>query len=240
MVRARSSQPGHARATLVNVGAPADSPSPHTARFPLADLVEQVDAFLQRWPLACADRRGLRFVGAAGAQLRIPLLAPRCRPGESLADYRLRLPGSPERHVLLLLQAGAMAVGYWDGPELVHHKAVRRYVVRGNGRAQPLHQKTRGKSRYGSRLRLQNWKRLLVETNERLHEYWAEYGGPERVFVAVPVRVFSDLAATEPAPPFLREDARVQRVPMHVHRPDFAELMRVHGWLAHGRLELPG
>jgi len=29
-------------------------------------------------------------------------------------------------------------------------------------------------------------------------------------------------------------------VPMHVHRPDHAELVRVRVWLAMGRLELPG
>jgi hypothetical protein len=209
-------------------------------RFPLADLVEQVEAFLCRWPAASADRRGLAFVGQAGARLRLPLLAPRCAAGERLADYLPRLPGAQERHVVLLLQAGAMAVGYWDGDELLHHKAVRRYVVRGHGKAQSLHRKTRGKSRYGSRLRLQNWQRLLVETNQRLADYWHEYGEPERVFVAVPVRAFSDLVAVDPAPPFRRDDAKVQRVPMHVHRPDFTELLRVHGWLAHGRLELPG
>jgi len=28
-------------------------------------------------------------------------------------------------------------------------------------------------------------------------------------------------------------------VPMHVHRPDHAELLRVRSWLARGRLELP-
>ena len=58
--------------------------------------------------------------------------------------------------VLLLLQAGAMAIGQWDVDELMYHKAIRRYVVRGHGRAQPLHARTKGKSRYGARLRLQN------------------------------------------------------------------------------------
>ena len=57
---------------------------------------------------------------------------------------------------------------------------------------------------------------------------------------ALPIRVANDLWSVEPAPPFARDDARLQRVPMHVHRPDFAELRRVHHWLAHGRLELPG
>ncbi|MFN9757759.1 MAG: hypothetical protein ACK58X_15235, partial [Planctomycetota bacterium] len=156
-----------------------------------------------------------------------------------LADYAQRLPGPVERSVVLLLQAGAMAIGYWDGDELLHHKASRRYVVRGHGKAQPLHRKTRGKSRYGARLRLQNWKRLLAETNARLRDYWRDFGAPERVFLAVPVRTLPELLAAEPAPPFVRDDPRLQRVPMHVHRPDFAELQRVRRWLGIGRLELP-
>lgn len=208
-------------------------------RFALADLPEQVDAFRQRWPSARADRRGLAFAGAPGARLRLPLLAPRAAAGEALADYAARLPGPVERSVLLLLQAGAMAIGYWDGDELLRHKAIRRYVVRGHGKAQPLHRKTRGKSRYGARLRLQNWKRLLGETNERLQDCWREFGAPERVFVAVPVRTLPELLAADPAPPFARDDGRLQRVPMHVHRPDFAELQRVRRWLGVGRLELP-
>jgi hypothetical protein len=122
---------------------------------------------------------------------------------------------------------------------LLHHKASRRYVVRGHGKAQPLHRKTRGKSRYGARLRLQNWKRLLAETNARLRDYWRDFGAPERVFLAVPVRTLPELLAAEPAPPFARDDPRLQRVPMHVHRPDFAELQRVRRWLGSGRLEVP-
>ena len=216
-----------------------NDPVARAVRFPLTDLGEQVEAFLQRWPDSCADRRGLVFAGADGARLRVPLLAPRVAPGEPLADYAARSPGVPPRHVVLLLQAGAMALGYWDGGELLHHKAIRRYVVRGHGKAQPLHQKTRGRSRYGARLRLQNWKRLLVETNERLHDYWRELGAPDRVFVAMPVRVMVDLFAAAPAPPLVRDDPRLQRVPMHVHRPDHGELLRVHAWLGHGRLELP-
>ena len=214
-------------------------PARRVVRFPCADLLEQVEAFAARWPGACGDKRGLVFAGDATARLRVPLLAPRLRPGERIGDYLQRLPGPAERHVVLLLQAGAMAIGYWDGSDLVRHKAVRRYVVRGHGKAQHLHAKTRGKSRYGSRLRLQNWKRLLSETKERLHDWFGEFGAPERIFHSVPVRTWSDLFAAEPAPPFARDDATLQRVPMHVHRPDFAELRRVHGWLLYGRLELP-
>ena len=218
--------------------ADTEGPRRQEVRFPLADLPAQIEAFSVRWPAARADRAGATFVGE-GAALHVPLLAPRLSPGEAIADYRARLPGAPETAVVLLLQAGAMAFGCWRGVELLRHKAVRKYVVRGHGRAQPLHLKTAGKSRQGSRLRLQNWQRLLVETNERLRDCWRDLGTPDRVFVAIPVRVWSDLAATDPPPPFARDDARVQRVPIHVHRPDFTELQRVHCWLVHGRLELP-
>ena len=212
---------------------------PRVIRFAQADLAEQLEAFASRWPDARADRRGLIFAAGPGARLRVPLLAPRVQPGESIRSYAARLPAPPERQLLLLLQAGAMAIGYWDGDELVQHKAERRYVVRGHGRAQPLHSKTRGKSRYGARLRLQNWKRLLVDTNTRLAAMCGLHGEPERLFVAVPVRALADLYATDPPPPFARDDERLQRVPMHVHRPDHEELLRVHRWLGIGRLELP-
>jgi hypothetical protein len=214
--------------------------SKRTVRFAFADLDEQIEAFLARWPAASADPRGLVFVGDVGARLRVPLLAPRPAPGERLRDYAPRAAVTPGAHVVLLLQAGAMAVGCWDGQHLVAHKAVRRYVVRGNGKAQMLHRKTRGKSRYGARLRLQNWRRLLAETSARLHELEAGHGPVERVFLAAPVRLWAELFAADPTPPFARDDVRLQRVPMHVHRPDFAELLRVHHWLGRGRLELPG
>lgn len=217
----------------------ADQPPRWSVRFPLADLGEQVEAFAGHWPDARADRHGRTFAVAGAASLRLPLLAPRAAPGEAIGAYAERLPGPEERIVVLLLQAGAMAFGCWRGAALLRHKAVRRYVVRGHGKAQPLHRKTVGKSRYGARLRLQNWRRLLAETSERLHACWRELGPPDRIFTAIPVRVFSDFAAATPPPPFRGDDPRVERVPMHVHRPDFAELQRVHRWLGHGRLELP-
>lgn len=209
-------------------------------RFPLQDLEEQVGDFGLSWPGAVADRAGVTFAGGAGARLRLPLAAPRAQPGETATAYRRRLPGPCERHAVLLLQAAGVALGYWDGEELLQHKALRKYVVRGHGKAQPKHLETRGKSRYGSRLRLQNWQRLLAETNAWLAAAFALHGEPERIFVAVPVRATAALFGAEPPPPFARDDARVQRLPVHVHRPDFAELQRVRGWMRYGRLELPG
>ncbi|MCA8965615.1 MAG: hypothetical protein H6838_09595 [Planctomycetes bacterium] len=212
-------------------------------RFGVDDLPEQLQAFAQRYPDAVADRRGLTFVAGA-ARLRPPLLAPRPRVGQPVVSYLERLavdarPGDAERHLVLLLRAGAAAVGYWEGDELLDHKALAAYVVRGNGKAQPTYLASRGKSRYGSRLRLQNWRRLLTDVSERLRRCEEQFGAPERIFLGMPVRLLAELWSADPAPPFAHDDARVQRLPLHVFRPDFAELQRVRAWMATGALELP-
>jgi len=211
-----------------------------SVRFPWQDLPEQLQAFAERWPAAVADAHGHGFVvAAAPARLHLPLVATRPRPGEPIDVYAARLESALGLQVVLLVRAGAVAFGCWLDDELVAHKAMRKYVVRGNGRAQATHLKTRGKSRYGSRLRLQNWRRLLSETNERLHDLWQQYGVPARVFWSAPVRVWADVLAADPLPPFVREGDELQRLPLHVHRPDFEELGRVRRLLEHGRLVLP-
>ncbi len=211
-----------------------------SVRYPWRDLPEQLAAFAERWPSAVADARGHGFVvPAVAARLLLPLVVTRPRPGERIDGYAERLAPELGLQVVLLVRAGAVALGGWLDDELIVHKALRKYVVRGNGRAQATYQKTRGKSRYGSRLRLQNWRALLTETNERLRELWQAHGPPQRVFWSAPVRVWVDLHAASPPPPFPREAERLQRLPVHVHRPDFEELCRVRSWLEHGRLELP-
>lgn len=210
--------------------------------FDRADLAEQVEAFAQRHPTARADRRGLVFVGARD-RLRPPVLSLRAIAGETIAAYAGRLAAAApapgiERHLVLLLRAGATAIGCWQGDELCYHKAIRTYVVRGSGKAQPTYLASRGKSRYGSRLRLQNWRRLLNDVGERVAWCAQQHGEPERIFTAMPVRVASDLWEADSPPPFARDDARLLRLPVHVHRPDFEELLRVRRWMARGQLEL--
>lgn len=208
--------------------------------FPRDELMEQLLAFALRWIDARADAAARAFVAAdGGARLAPPLCAPRPAVGELVGDYIARLVLREDASVVLLLRAGAVALGWWHGDELIDHKAIRKYVVRGNGKAQATHLKTKGKSRYGSRLRLQNWKSLLADTNERLGDWWRVHGAPDRVYWSAPVRVWADLLAASPSPPFAADDQRLERIPLHVHRPDFEELLRVRGRLWTGLVELP-
>jgi len=224
----------------VTSGGDKAEPVRNAVRFDWRDTAEQLGDFAARWPGAVADARGRAFVDASsGARLVLPFVWSPPAPGARIDAFAAALPERLARRCVVLLQAGAAALGYWDDDELVRHKAYKRYVVRGNGKAQPLHRKSKGKSRYGSRLRLQNRRRLLTEVNERLRAWWDELGAPEQVFFAVPVRARADWFAADPAPPFARDDVRSRRIPVHAHEPDFAELRRVHGLLLRGRLELP-
>lgn len=217
-----------------------DDPTPDLRgkHFVHGDLPEQLAAFAQRWPGTRATADGRAFlVDSPPARLLVPMVAAPPLPGESIEDYAVRAPARVGRQVVVLLRAGAVALGYWDGDDLVAHKALHKYVVRGHGRAQPTYQKTRGASRYGARLRLQNWRSLLRETNERLHDWWRRFGAPERVFYSAPVRAWPELLRADPPPPF--EAAEAERLPLHVHRPDHQELLRVRAWLGCGRIDLP-
>ncbi|MEM7356537.1 MAG: hypothetical protein AAF657_37320, partial [Acidobacteriota bacterium] len=116
-------------------------------------------------------------------------------------------------------------------------KSFRRYVVRGKGRAQPLHLKTKGKSRYGSRLRLANARRLLVETNEKLNEWEEDFGPADRIYYSCPVRLWPSLFEASPAPPFEKSGPLV-RIPLDLPRPTVDVLLRTYRSFEYGRIEV--
>lgn len=152
------------------------------------------------------------------------------------ARYLERLPERLGRICIVLVHAGATALGVFeDDADWIAHKVIKKYVVRGHGKAQPLHRKTKGKSRYGSRLRLQNFESQLGATNEKLNEWWRDFGPFDRVFRFVPPRVAPDLDAASPSPPWGGEFV-VEPIRFHVHVPDFAELKRVRWKLTHGEI----
>lgn len=187
------------------------------------------------------EPRGRRFLGVETARsgaplaIEVPLVLPRVRDGESIAAYVARVPARLGNEIVLLARAGAVAWGLWDDDRLVRHKVDKRYVVRGTGRAQPSYLESKGKSRYGSRLRLMNHRALLEDTSARMHALWKEYGPADRVYVGCPVRLWADFARAGAGLP-LGFDERIIRLPFDFGAPGFDELMRVRARLTTGEL----
>lgn len=175
-----------------------------------------------------------------GHTLRVhPALVAPLGPGQrDLLDHLDSLPEELGPHLVVLLQAGRCSMGWFTDDELIESKSFSRYVVRGNGRAQPTHLKTKGKSRYGSRLRLQNALALLEESNERMGEWWDEHGPADAVLHAAPARLWSSLLETDPAPPF-DADTPLRRIPRDLPRPTSDLVLRTWRFCCYLRLEWP-
>ena len=104
-------------------------------------------------------------------RLRLPLFFPSGESGEPLWHYiqENSFEKLPLIWNVLLMESGRAAIGTFKDGKIVEHKNIRKYMVRkGQGKSQLTHLKTKGKSRYGSRLRLQESEAFFFEIIERL------------------------------------------------------------------------
>ena len=176
---------------------------------------------------------------SAGPSLTLPLTFPAAQPGESLVSYLESVPDTPPAQLILLLQAGHAALGYFD-TECTHHKVISKYMVRrGQGKAQLTFSKTRGKSRLGSRIRLQQSLAYFREINEKLSDWSDQIDATEQIFLSCPIRFRHELFHGKTQPPFTEEDSRLRKVPFSTHRPTFKELNRIRFLLKAGILDVP-
>lgn len=85
-------------------------------------------------------------------------------------------PVEESHYCLALISAGQAALGYYHQGRLVEHKIFRAYLVRQKqGKSQYKHLKTKGKSRAGSRIRLEETEQFFKEINQRLQRYASQY-----------------------------------------------------------------
>ena len=166
-----------------------------------------------------------------------PAVLPRPIEGESAHDWIVRLPAAIGVQAVLLLRAGSAAMGVFADTECLAHRCSRRYVVRGNGKAQTTWVRTRGKSRYGSRLRLQNADRLLADVATTTVEWAGWLEAASLIHWSCPERQWAALHEHEPTMRALRNDPRTRKIAFHVHEPRFEELERVWWRLRHGLIE---
>ncbi|RMF72748.1 MAG: hypothetical protein D6738_10480 [Acidobacteria bacterium] len=211
-------------------------------RFPWRDAANALGEWAAQAVDVRCDASGRVWTGrrrdGTPTRIELPLLVlpDEPPPRADAAAFAARLRARPGRTLVLLLRAGAMAAGLWDDDDLLAHRVRRRYVVRGHGRAQTTHLRRRGKSRYGSRLRLQNARRLVDDIAGCVAEWAATWGEPERCLLSCPVRQWAAITAAHPdlalgpRPP--------TRIPFHVREPRFDELRRIRFLLAHGEVRV--
>jgi len=198
------------------------------------------------WPLTLEPKG--RFFEAPGIRVLVPRVAPLpaeleveggprwARVDDALERYLAALPDELPRQVVILMQAGAVSLGYFEAGEALATKSLKRYVVRGKGRSQPTYLGKKGKSRYGSRLRLQNARLLFEETNAKLGQWWADFGTPAMLFVGAPKRLWPELFEAKVPPPF-SADEPVVRVPLDLPVPTTDVLLRSYKAMGYGRIE---
>ncbi len=190
------------------------------------------------------DDRGKCFVSSPDEETRSsftpPLLQRISHSNETPESYLEGLSHTLGTELIILLQAGACALGIWQDDELDRHKTLKKYVKRAHGKAQATYLRTKRKPRYGSRLRLQGAEALLREACEKIAEYREELGSFDAIYFSAPVRQWGELFHAEPSVPFERSDERLVRIPLDVNVPCFKELSRVRRRLERGEIRREG
>lgn len=161
--------------------------------------------------------------------LRLPLVFP--PPQEWLPESE-----KPVNYVMLLIQSGNCAMGYFENGHNINHKVFRSYMVRKKqGTSQVKFLKTKGKSRAGSRVRLAETNEFFENINERLQEYFAMHL-VHRIALSCSKILIPYLFNSKVATPFDKRDERIYKIPKHVPTPIYEVMMDTNQILLKGEL----
>lgn len=139
-------------------------------------------------------------------------------------------------YVILLIQSGNCAMGYFENGLNLEHKVFRAYMVRKKqGKSQIKYLKTKGKSRAGSRVRLGETVEFFENINGRLQEYFEEHR-VDRIAISCPKILIPYLFNSKVATPFDKKDERLLKIPRHIHTPIYDVMMDTNKFLLKGEL----
>jgi hypothetical protein len=127
-------------------------------------------------------------------------------------------------YCITLVRAGQAAVGYFHQGILLDHKVFRAYLVRQKqGMSQFKYLKTKGKSRAGSRIRLEETLEFFKEINERLQVYAKQY--PLNFWgLGCAKTMWPLLFDGEVNPPFSSKSSELIELPYPFSKASFEEL----------------
>jgi hypothetical protein len=139
-------------------------------------------------------------------------------------------------YIILLIQSGSCALGYFEEDEILDHKVFKSYMVRKKqGKSQLSYLNSKGKSRAGSRIRLANTINFFENINERLQEYFDEYE-IDRVAMSCSTTLIPYVFSSKEVCPFDKKDERLYKIPKHIHTPNYEILLNTQRYLLKGEL----
>ncbi len=219
------------------------------------DLIERLASLDQKEDNVLFDsepKKGVLYgTNQEGEKLfdfRVPITFPSLPEKEDeqnslcLSDYSDTILFVPKPYLLILIQAGYASLGYFEEGEIIYHKAITAYMVRKKqGKSQIKHLNSKGKSRLGSRIRLQNTVWFFEQINLKLKEWHKKsniFDKVERIGQSGSPDLWHLFYTSKEEAPFQKSDSRLRKIPLTVHTPNFEELQRVNSWANQGKLTI--
>lgn len=166
--------------------------------------------------------------GQEQVNFRLPITVPYAATGTAEAK--------PVNYVILLIQSGNCALGYFEQGRCLNHKVFRSYMVRKKqGKSQIKYLKTKGKSRAGSRVRLGETAEFFENINGRLQEYFQQHR-IDRIAISCSKTLIPYLYSSTIPTPFDKRDPRLLKIPRHIHTPIYEVLLDANRFLQRGHL----
>ncbi|WP_162426010.1 hypothetical protein [Pontibacter pudoricolor] len=178
------------------------------------------------------EKHRLILLDEAGNNLlffRLPLTLPPPSKEQTIAKPQVN-------YVILLIQSGNCALGYFENGVNRDHKVFRSYMVRKKqGKSQIKYLKTKGKSRAGSRVRLGETIEFFENINGRLQEYFEDHQ-VQRIAISCSKTLLPYLFSSKVETPFDKNDPRLYKIPKHIHTPIYEVLLDANRFLQRGEL----
>lgn len=133
-----------------------------------------------------------------------------------------------QNHIVLLIKSGIASIAFFENRELIDHKVFRAYMVRKKqGKSQIKYLKTKGKSRAGSRVRLQETIDFFENINQRLVEYFEEYR-IDMIALSCSQTLIPYFFQSKTSTPFDKKDDRIYKIPKHIDSGTHENLLEIN------------
>lgn len=141
-----------------------------------------------------------------------------------------------QNHVIVSVKSGMAVIAFYENGQLSDHKVFRAYMVRKKqGKSQIKHLKTKGKSRDGSRVRLQETLDFFENINERLQTYFHEKR-VDLIALGCSPTLMPYFYNSKKDTPFEKTDLRIFKIPVHVPSPTFENMEKTYRSISQSKI----